>query len=77
MTTLAKQLDDCLRRADEKTAHRLEQIVRDALALAEMAEAGQKRAQWPDGYFQRTAGSLKGEQFERPDQGTMQSREGW
>ncbi|MFI5378632.1 MAG: hypothetical protein ACHRHE_04995 [Tepidisphaerales bacterium] len=33
--------------------------------------------QWPDGYFEQTAGALAGEQFDRPQQGLSPTREAW
>lgn len=77
MTTLAQQLDECLRTVDEETARRLVQIVNDAMALAEIAKAGRGADHWPAGYFQQTAGALAGERFERPDQGQVEIRETW
>ena len=32
---------------------------------------------WPDGYFEQTAGALAGEEFERPPQGELPSRDDW
>jgi hypothetical protein len=32
---------------------------------------------WPDGYFEQTAGALAGEDFERPPQGELPSRDDW
>ena len=32
---------------------------------------------WPDGYFEETAGSLSGEEFERSPQGDLPSRDDW
>ncbi len=32
---------------------------------------------WPDGYFEQTAGALAGEEFERPPQGELPSRDNW
>ena len=32
---------------------------------------------WPNDYFQRTAGSLAGEKFERPSQGELPERDSW
>jgi predicted DNA-binding antitoxin AbrB/MazE fold protein len=34
-------------------------------------------AQWPVGYFEQTAGSLEGEDFERPIQGELPQRDDW
>ena len=32
---------------------------------------------WPTDYFQRTAGALAGEEFERPSQGELPKRDSW
>lgn len=32
---------------------------------------------WPDGYFEQTAGALAGEEFDRPPQGELPSRDDW
>lgn len=56
---------------DPATARRVEQLVRDALALAKTAKSGE----WPAGYFAQTAGALAGEQFERSNQ--IPDREAW
>ena len=32
---------------------------------------------WPEGYFEQTAGALAGEEFERPPQGALPSRDEW
>jgi len=32
---------------------------------------------WPDGYFEQTAGALAGEEFERAEQGELPDREVW
>jgi len=34
-------------------------------------------ASWPAGYFEQTAGSLAGEDFERPPQEELPTREDW
>ena len=33
--------------------------------------------EWPECYFQETAGALEGEVFERPDQGLLPNRGQW
>ena len=54
---------------------------REALVLA--GENGKSRngggnyGEWPDGYFERTAGALAGEPFERPSEGSAPDREAW
>ena len=32
---------------------------------------------WPNNYFESTAGTLAGERFERPDQGELPERDAW
>ncbi|MGA2496232.1 MAG: hypothetical protein ABSH20_00740 [Tepidisphaeraceae bacterium] len=77
MNTVAEKLDRRLRQLDRATAERVEQLVLDALALA--GEPGDRPAagQWPDGYFEQTAGALAGERFDRPQQGVSPTREAW
>jgi hypothetical protein len=79
MNKVARELDQRLQQLDRATAEQVERLVLDALALA--GEFGSKpaapAAQWPDGYFERTAGALAGEQFDRPQQGTSPTREAW
>ena len=36
-----------------------------------------KQSGWPDGYFLQTAGVLKDEIFDRPDQGELPHRSDW
>ena len=36
-----------------------------------------KEKDWPEGYFQKTAGALEREVFERPDQGMLPDRGQW
>ena len=43
---------------------------------SENAEANSSQG-WPDGYFEQTAGALAGEEFERPPQGELPSRDDW
>jgi hypothetical protein len=73
MSTIAQELDQRLRTLDPATAERMTQLVRDALALVGNGSAHA----WPDGYFVRTAGALAGEKFERPEQGTAETRGTW
>jgi predicted DNA-binding antitoxin AbrB/MazE fold protein len=37
----------------------------------------QVQGAWPERYFERTAGALAGEDFERPPQGELPAREAW
>lgn len=71
MNQLARQLDERLSSLEPEQAKLLESLVREALARV---EAGQS---WPAGYFERTAGALAGEDFERPDQGELPHSASW
>lgn len=37
----------------------------------------EKKVDWPEGYFQQTAGAFADEPFERPAQGAMPNRGEW
>ena len=70
MSPIVRDLDATLNALDAQTAQRVEQLVRAALLLAGDGVAGKAANIWPDGYFERTAGALAGENFERPPQGS-------
>jgi len=55
---------------------RAEVIVLPQPSASSTAVAGHS-AKWPSGYFEETAGALADEQFERPPQGDLPSREDW
>lgn len=69
MSTIAQELDKQLEKLDPETARRVEQLVRDALALASAQDRSGDT--WPEGYFAETSGALAGERFERPEQGEL------
>ena len=78
MTSLIQELEQRLQDLDPDTARMVEQLVRDALALAGSHSRGTNSADGrPEGYFQRTAGSLAGEPFDRPDQGEVPPAKEW
>ncbi len=77
MSSVVDDLDAALKRADAKVARRLERIVREALALADIPPVKTDANGWPEGYFERTAGCLAGEEFERPEQLPFEKREPW
>jgi hypothetical protein len=77
MNKVVEELDRRLKLLDRTTAERVEGLVRDALALAGEPVNGTASQQWPEGYFDRTAGALTGEHFERPQQGPLPTREKW
>ena len=76
MHVLAEELDRKLSAMDRVTAEHVERLVRDALSLAQTRN-GPPPKNWPEAYFDQTAGALAGEPFERPDQGTVPIREVW
>jgi hypothetical protein len=75
MNKVARELDQRLQQLDRATAEHVERLVLDALALA--GGPATTPRQWPQGYFERTAGALAGERMERPEQGTPPAREDW
>ena len=77
MSTIVEELDSALKTADEKTAHELERLVREALASVANRVRKPTGKGWPPGYFDRIPGSLKGEQFERPPQLPLDPPEEW
>ncbi len=77
MNRLAKELDEKLRNLDSARAQYLESLVREALDRAERDELRGLASGWPTGYFERTAGALAGEDFERPPQGELPHRDDW
>jgi hypothetical protein len=77
MNKVVEELDVRLKQLDRATAERVERLVRDALALTDGPANAAATPLWPEHYFERTAGALVGERFERPDQGPLPTRETW
>lgn len=77
MHRLAEELDRRLSQLDPARAEQVHRLVHEALALVAHSEANGDRSAWPAGYFERTAGALQDEQFDRPDQGSSPTRENW
>ena len=75
MGTIVEELDQRLRTLDPLAAIHMEKLVREALALVE--EKAEISHRWPETYFDRTAGALADEPFDRPDQQASEIREGW
>ena len=79
MSPIVRELDARLHALDAQTARMVEQLVRDALQLAgeknTRSAPAKNGAGWPDQYFERTAGALAGENFDRPSQGDLEQRE--
>jgi len=74
---VVEELDRRLRQLDRVTAEQVERLVHDALALVGESAHAPASSQWPESYFERTAGALSGEPFDRPQQGTPPTREAW
>jgi hypothetical protein len=77
MTQLAQELDDRLKQLGPVQARYLEKLVREALLRAEQLSLSATGDNWPPSYFERTAGALAGEEFERPPQGELPKRNEW
>ena len=75
MNAIAIELDQKLQRFDPETAASVEQLVRDALRLAEKKETG--AATWPVGFWQTIREDWGTGPFERPPQGDFEKREDW
>jgi hypothetical protein len=76
MTAIAIELDKKLQSFDPETAASVEQLVRDALQLAEKKGAVASKESHRE-FIQRIAGSFGDEAFERPPQGEFEKREDW
>ena len=77
MSQIAEELDARLKKLGPFQARYLETLVREALSRAEQMAAPFTSEDWPPGYFERTAGALAGEEFERPPQGELPIRDEW
>jgi hypothetical protein len=76
MNQLLQELDERLRTLDPIRASHLEFLVRQAMDQVEQ-ETPDSTKGWPTGYFESTAGTLAGEEFERPLQGELPRRDDW
>lgn len=80
MRAIAVELDKKLQSLDPDTAASVEQLVRDALQLAERksAPAGDAAALAAHrAHIAKFAGIWAGDDFERPPQGEFEKREEW
>ena len=75
MNRVVEELDRRLKQLDPATAERVERLVLDVLSLAGEPAKSPACSQWPDGYFDETAGALADERFERPEQGKLPKRD--
>ncbi|MCB1125502.1 MAG: hypothetical protein KDM81_03325 [Verrucomicrobiae bacterium] len=80
MTAIAVELDRKLQSLDPETAASVEQLVRDALRLAEKkpaaaCDSGRKGAH--RAHLARFVGIWADDDFERPSQGEFENREEW
>lgn len=69
MSAVAAELEKRLLELDEDSASRLERVVRDLIELsrAERRKPATDARGWPEGHFEKYAGSLAGEEFEAPE----------
>jgi hypothetical protein len=72
---IAVELDQKLRKLDPETAASVEQLVRDALHLAEKKTTNGSK--WPPGFWEQIRADWGNEPFERPPQGEFEKREDW
>lgn len=77
MTQIAQELDARLKNLGPFQARYLETLVREAMVRAEQLPVSSTCDDWPPSYFERTAGALAGEDFERPPQGDLPKRNEW
>ncbi|MBE0542588.1 MAG: hypothetical protein IH623_14610 [Verrucomicrobia bacterium] len=75
MNAIAVELARKLQSLDPETAASVEQLVRDALHLAEKKKA--VAATWPTGFWEDVRADWRTEPFERPPQGDFEKREDW
>ena len=75
MSGIAAELDQKLASLDPETAASVEQLVRDALQLAERRKFSP--VTWPPGFWQQIRDDWGNEPFERPAQGEFEKREEW
>jgi hypothetical protein len=70
MSTLTADLRATIAQLDPDSASKLERLVRDAMALAQPAQAKPVEVDakgWPVGHFEKYAGCLAGEEWDLPD----------
>ena len=69
MSTLVADLQTTLDKLDSDSATKLERLVRDAMALAQLSKAKPIAVDangWPVGHFEKYAGCLAGEVWDPP-----------
>lgn len=69
MSTLTADLQATIAQLDPDSASKLERLVRDAMALAQPAQAKPVEVDakgWPVGFFEETAGCFANEPFDFP-----------
>jgi hypothetical protein len=82
MSNVALELDQALRQLDAKAATLLEQLVRDALALAQKQDTTADGTPvdslgWPVGHFEKYAGCLAGDDWQPPADPPPESSPVW
>ena len=71
ITQIAQELDARLKNLGPFQARYLETLVREAMVRAEQLPVSSTGDDWPPSYFERTAGALAGEEFERQPQSDL------
>ncbi len=81
VSTLVVDLQNTLEELDENSASKLEQLIRDAMALASVTKGAPPTEAdsngWPAQYFERTFGCLTGLDFEAPDDAPAEPLREW
>ncbi|MCX6878422.1 MAG: hypothetical protein NTW21_32105 [Verrucomicrobia bacterium] len=83
MSTLTLDLQATLKELDPDSATKLEQLVRDAIALAKPSKAkpvevgAVDKNGWPAGFFEETAGSFANEPLDFPTDLALEPIANW
>jgi len=69
MSAVADELEKRLLELDADSASKLERVVRDLIEFsrAEQGKPARDVREWPERYFEETAGSFEGEPLEAPE----------
>lgn len=80
MSTLTADLQATLKKLDRDSASKLERLVRDAMALAQVSETKSGKVDangWPVGHFVKFSGCLAGEDWDPPADPPPESTPEW
>ena len=76
MNRIAEELDAKLNELDPVRAKSLIMLVRRAIEQVDQPQSP-PNSDWPDGYFEETAGSFADEPLDRSPQGEPTARDSW